>query len=48
MEKEDFTKTSIKQPRELWNKVRSDAVNRNKTNDEILTEILKKHYGVEP
>lgn len=43
----DITKTSIKQPRELWDKVRGDAVREHKTNDEILTRILKIHYGVE-
>lgn len=43
----NFTKTSVTQPKELWNKLRNEAINTGKTNDEVLTEILKKHYEAE-
>lgn len=42
----NFVKTSIKQPRELWNKIRNDAINQGTTSDKILTTILEEHYGV--
>lgn len=41
-----YTKTSVKQPRELWNKVKQEAIGTNTTVDEVLTNILKLHYGV--
>lgn len=43
--KNEMTKTSIQQPRELWNKVRSDAITQGKKTDEVLTEILKQYYA---
>lgn len=46
MVKLNYTKTSVTQPRELWNKVRTDALNQSKPIDEILTNILKQHYEV--
>lgn len=44
MSDENCTKTSVRQPRELWKRVKNDAINRNMTVDEILTEILSEHY----
>lgn len=46
MKDKNFVKTSIKQPRELWNKVKTDAINQNTTTDKILTAILEKQYAV--
>lgn len=43
----NIVKTSIKQPRELWNRVRTDALNNSMTTDAVLTRILKEHYEVQ-
>ena len=42
-----MTKTSVRQPRELWNKLHTDAITQSKTIDEVLTEILEEHYGLD-
>lgn len=47
MSEKEYTKTSVRQPKALWNKVKSDAINGGKKIDDVLQEILEKHYRVE-